>query len=200
MSRLGRSQPVQPAAWHGFVDPGPAAVGTVPPRAVVVPHDPRPRQFYLRPLVPVATSAALGSVTVAPVVTPRGPFVVPLDERRRFLARLAPTITHGPPAFTYSDSGSGTITLSGTGSETHSHTASGAGTVTLSGSGTQSHSHDGSGTGTVTLSGTGTQSHTHTASGTGTVTLSGSGVESFQPPGFTTPTDADRTPFFIVTH
>lgn len=171
MSRLGRSQPVQPSAWHGFVDPGPAAVGTVPPRAVVVPHDPRPRQFYvpqlspivisgaltsfppaavlppapvtvevprrasaLNPLQPIAThgfvasgvgvpgttppasinvdrvdqrgryrlldpiaiSAALRSVTAAPVVLPSGPFVVPLDERRRFLATLPPTIMHGP--------------------------------------------------------------------------------------------------------
>lgn len=197
MSRLGRSQPIQPFSSHGFVNPGPGPVGTTPrlPAVVenddrrrktlplqpviinglyavalaptVIPPEPvvsvppvRPREWLrqpvvahgfddaapqasqvfepedrrrrywplppisisgvlasflqlfvsppppvvvdvprdrgrYRPLDPISISAALNSVTAAPAPVPPGPFVVPLEERRRFLAALPPTVTHG---------------------------------------------------------------------------------------------------------
>lgn len=130
MSRAGRSQPIQPFASHGFVDPGPGPVGTVPPRAVVVDSEDRRRRIppqqpiiisgslssfippsaapppplsidradqrgRYRPLDPVILSAALAGFTSAPTPTPPGPFVVPLEERKRFLAALPPTVSSG---------------------------------------------------------------------------------------------------------
>lgn len=84
---------------------------------------------------------------------------------------------------TYTDSGSGTITLTGTSTSSQSHTGSGAGTITLSGTATASQSHSGTGTGTITLSGTSTRSSAYTDARSGTITLTGSGVENYVPPG-----------------
>lgn len=78
----------------------------------------------------------------------------------------------------FNDSGAGTITLSGTGTESQTHTSSAAGTVTLSGARTESQSHTGSGTGTITLSGTRTESASATESRSGTITLTGTRTES----------------------
>lgn len=86
-------------------------------------------------------------------------------------------------AHTHSLSAAGTITLSGTATQSMSHAASGSGTLTLSGSGSQSQTHTVSGAGSVTLSGTFAQSQTHSTSAAGTVTLSGFGAENFVPPG-----------------
>lgn len=78
----------------------------------------------------------------------------------------------------FNDSGSGTITLSGTGTESASFADSGTGTITLSGTRTESQAHSAPGSGTITLSGTGTQSASYADSRSGTITLSGSGTES----------------------
>jgi len=80
MSRLGRSQPVQPTAWHGFVDPGPGPVGTVPPRVQVVPLD--ADRHHLR-AAPPAVIATHGPVGAPAVVSPPAPFAVPLNEKPR---------------------------------------------------------------------------------------------------------------------
>jgi len=47
-----------------------------------------------RPLDPVTLNGLLASLA-APTVTPAGPFVVPVEERRRFLAQLPPSILKG---------------------------------------------------------------------------------------------------------
>lgn len=83
--------PLQPVSEHGFVDPGPGPVGTVPPPITNV--DRVDQRVRYRPLDPYAVSAALLSVQL-PAVLPTGPFVVPLTERSRLLAAL-PTISHG---------------------------------------------------------------------------------------------------------
>lgn len=86
---------------------------------------------------------------------------------------------------TFNDSGSGTMTLAGTDTESASHSSSATGTLTLSGTATESHAtvYNDAGTGTIVVSGTATQSASHTAARAGTVTLTGSGSESFVPPG-----------------
>lgn len=89
--RAKAANPVQPVVEHGFLGNTPAN-GTTPPPAVNVDRvDQRDRY---RPLDPIALSAALLGIT-PPAVLPTGPFVVPLDERRRFLAALPATIFHG---------------------------------------------------------------------------------------------------------
>ena len=80
MSRLGRSQPVQPTVWHGFVDPGPGPVGTVPPRVQVVPLD--ADRHHLR-AAPPAVIATHGPVGAPAVVSPPAPLAVPLNEKPR---------------------------------------------------------------------------------------------------------------------
>jgi len=102
---------------------------------------------------------------------------------------------------TYNDSGSGTITLSGSSTQSQTHTATAAGTITLSGTRTESATLAGSGTGTITLSGARAESQTHTSSAAGTVTLTGSGFDEYIPPGAgATPVDQDRNATFVVTH
>lgn len=98
------------------------------------------------------------------------------------------------------DTGSGTITLSGTKTESAVGTNSGSGTITLSGTKTESASYADSRSGTITLSGSFTQSYSHSGSGSGTIVLSGTGVEQYIPPGAVAAVDSDRTPVFIVTH
>jgi hypothetical protein len=137
MSREGRSQPVQPSAWHGFVGNVPAngvlprppvnvdrfderrryvplvpvvvsgvlaptLLFVAPPRPQSVEQDGR-RSRFRAPPDPTVLNGLLASLVTAPTVTPPGPFVVPLDERRRFLSQLPPTVLHGadlidPPA------------------------------------------------------------------------------------------------------
>ena len=92
MSREGRSQPIQPFATHGFVDPGPGPVGTTPPPVTVVPLiDERQRQRLTLPSIVI--SGALLSVT-APTIFPPESLIVPLAERRRSLEEQ-PTAAHG---------------------------------------------------------------------------------------------------------
>lgn len=104
MSRLGRSQPVQPTAWHGFVDPGPGPVGTTPPQVTVVPLvDERRRQQPA--LTPVVLSGVLAPVS-APAVFPPAPVVVAAERQRGVF--LQPTVAHGldeaaPPAPTVAE-------------------------------------------------------------------------------------------------
>lgn len=103
-------------------------------------------------------------------------------------------------AVVFNDAVAGTITLSGTQTETHSHSISSAGTITLSGTRTESASrsstvsgtialsgsvaeqygvvYNDSATGTITLSGTRAESATHSASVAGTVSLTGSATQS----------------------
>lgn len=81
MSRLGRSQPVQPIALHGFVDSGVGVPGTAPPAPVVVDRvDQRAR--YL-PLPPIVVNGLLSTVAPPAADTPPAPVVTPLDERSR---------------------------------------------------------------------------------------------------------------------
>lgn len=112
----------------------------------------------------------------------------------------------GAPPVVYTDSGTATVTASGTATEAASAADSGSATATASGSGTETFSHSASGTATATASGSGTEvfqppvvytdsgSATATAAGTAaesasaadigtaTVTASGSGTELYQPP------------------
>lgn len=89
--RAKAANPVQPVVEHGFLGNTPAN-GTTPPPVVNV--DRVDQRGRYRPLDPIALSAALLGIT-PPAALPTGPFVVPLDERRRFLAQLPPTILHG---------------------------------------------------------------------------------------------------------
>jgi hypothetical protein len=163
LSRLGRSQPVQPTAWHGWVDPGPGPVGTTPRRPLVVENDDRRRRTH--PLPPVIINGAY-ALTIAPVVLPVPPVVVqPPDRPRTVVAQ--PTATHGfaeiapprplvvpqpdrraapPPslaahgfvvATTFNDSGTGTVTLSGVSAESQTHASAATATVTLDGTGSE---------------------------------------------------------------
>lgn len=90
MSRLGRSQPIQPSAWHGFVDPGPGPVGTTPAKPIVVEQDRR----RIPPLPAVAINGLYALTTISVVVPPR-PLVVPQPERPRSVAPLQATAAHG---------------------------------------------------------------------------------------------------------
>lgn len=78
-----------------------------------------------------------------------------------------------------SDSGSGTITLSGSSSESASASDSQSGTVTLGGSSSESASFADAKSGSVTLSGSSTESASFADTASGSVTFSGSTVESF---------------------
>jgi hypothetical protein len=81
---------------------------------------------------------------------------------------------------TFNDSGSGTITLSGSSTESLSAADSGSGTITLSGTSTESHSVTDAGSGTIVLSGTGVDQygHIYTDSGTVLIALSGTSLQS----------------------
>lgn len=83
---------------------------------------------------------------------------------------------------TYNDSGSGTLTLSGSRTESASRDGSGTGTLTFSGSGSESATHTASASGSIVLSGTASESYTtgstYNDSGVGSIVLSGAGSES----------------------
>lgn len=76
----------------------------------------------------------------------------------------------------------GTITLSGTPGETAAHSRTAAGTVTLSGSSSSVQGYNDTPAGTTTLSGTATQSHSSSATVAGTIVLSGTMSEDFHGP------------------
>lgn len=84
---------------------------------------------------------------------------------------------------TYNDSGTGTITLTGSRTESHTHTNTATGTLTFTGTRTESASFADARTGTLTLTGTRTETASSADARTGTITLSGSGVEDYAPPG-----------------
>lgn len=68
MSRIGRSQPIQPIGWHGFVDSGVGAPGTGPPPVNVVPlYDQRQRLSVLPAIVLSGAFAPLSDVVRPPV-------------------------------------------------------------------------------------------------------------------------------------
>lgn len=135
----------------------------------------------------VAYKAAPGGATPAGPRPPVKPLMLalkmfrPLSNPFPFLFPL-PSIDY-PTTLVFTDSGTGTITLSGSGTESHTHSNTASGTITLSGSFTQSHTHSNSAAGSITLSGSGTQSHTHSNTASGTITLSGTGVQSFSHSG-----------------
>lgn len=94
MARLGRSQPIQPSAWHGFV---PTGLWALPP-VTVVPLD--ADRHHLRPAQPAvaATHGFVDSGVGVPGTAP--PAAVSLDradQRARYLP-LAPTAIVGIPA------------------------------------------------------------------------------------------------------
>lgn len=76
------------------------------------------------------------------------------------------------------DSPSGTITLSGTRTESKTYSDTVSGTVTLSGSTSDLHRYPDSVSGTLTVSGTAVESHPFTDPVTGTITASGTRSES----------------------
>lgn len=76
-----------------LVSSGVGVPGTVPPRPVNV--DRVDQRHRYRPLDPAVFDGLLASSGPAPTVTPPGPFVVPLEERRRFLSALPPTTLRG---------------------------------------------------------------------------------------------------------
>jgi hypothetical protein len=80
---------------------------------------------------------------------------------------------------TYSDTVSGTVTLSGTASDLHRYPDSVSGTVTVSGTAVESHPFTDPVSGTVTLSGTRSESRTGTDSRSGTITTSGTVSASY---------------------
>lgn len=131
------------------------------------------RPWKNKPLPYQPIPPAQPAETVASNVTARSPSPLFRPWARR---PLVPDVIVSGVVF--NDSGTGTITLSGSGTESHTHSNTASGSVTLSGTGTQSHTHSGSGSGTITLSGTGTQSAVFTDSRAGTITLSGTGAQS----------------------
>jgi hypothetical protein len=93
MSREGRSQPIQPVAQHGFVDPGPGPVGTTPPPVTVVPLiDERRRQYPT--IQPIVVSAAQ-YVTPPAAPNPPVPVIVDRADQRVRYRPLDPTVGHG---------------------------------------------------------------------------------------------------------
>lgn len=93
------------------------------------------------------------------------------------LRRVPPALVQ-PTGINYVDSGTGTLNLSGSSTETHAHTSSASGSVTFSGTRTETHAHTSSASGTLTFSGTATESTAHTSSAAGTITFSGTFTQS----------------------
>lgn len=96
----------------------------------------------------------------------------------------------GVGSYTLSDSGSGTISFSGSGVDNFvppstAYNDVGSGTITLSGSSIDAVTYADSDQGVITLSGSSIEGGTHSATASGAITFSGSGVESYQPPGAT---------------
>lgn len=83
------------------------------------------------------------------------------------------------PQVAYLDSGSGTITLSGSSTESQTGSLSATGTLTLSGSKTETWGHNDSGAGTLILAGTMSQSQAHSRSGSGSLTINKGAVSEF---------------------
>lgn len=106
----------------------------------------------------------------------------------------------GAGGTTFTDSGTGTITLTGSGAESESHTASGSGTISLTGSKTESQSHVGSGTGSFALTGSGSESQTHSRSGSAALALTGTSSESFNPGGTSTSPSDEPIAVRITVH
>lgn len=104
--------------------------------------------------------------------TPYNPMGSLTNHDGNYYAIYAPFVS----GTTYTDSGSGSVTLDGTSTESLTHSDSGAGSLTLAGTGTSVYSHIGSGAGTVTLGGSSTSTVTYTDARAGTLTLSGSGT------------------------
>lgn len=85
--------PIQPVVVkHGFLGNAPPN-GVTPPAAVNV--DRADQRGRYGPLDPITLNGILASLNGAPTVLPAGPFVVPIDERKRFLAQLPSTVIHG---------------------------------------------------------------------------------------------------------
>lgn len=82
---------------------------------------------------------------------------------------------------TYNDSGSGTVSLSGSGSESASAADTGAGAIATGGVGAESASASDAASGAISLAGSGTESVAYTDASSGTVSLLGSGVEDYRP-------------------
>lgn len=76
---------------------------------------------------------------------------------------------------TYTDSGAGTINLSGSGTERKSYIDSGSGSVTASGSGSDQRVAADSGGGALAISGSGAERREFADSGSGVISLAGSG-------------------------
>jgi hypothetical protein len=78
---------------------------------------------------------------------------------------------------TYTDAGTATVTASGTGTESATYADASTATATVTGTGTESAASADTGSGTVTASGTGAETATYVDNGSGTLTSSGTGTE-----------------------
>lgn len=78
---------------------------------------------------------------------------------------------------TFTDAGTGTVTLSGSRAESQSHTAAVTGTFTFTGAKAESQTHVATGTGTFTFTGGRSESQSHTATASGEIVLTGSSIE-----------------------
>ena len=103
-------------------------------------------------------------------------------------------------SFLVSDTVTGTISLTGTQTDSASFASSPTGTITLSGSVVATHAVGDSVSGTITLSGTRTESAAISVSPVGTITLSGFATDNYQPPGGNTgpPKDERTAPIILV--
>lgn len=85
-----------------FLPLAPTSIAGIPVDqfSVITPPEPvnldrADQRVRYRPLDPISISGILAALVPSPTVTPPGPFVVPLDERRRFLAALPPEFNVG---------------------------------------------------------------------------------------------------------
>lgn len=90
-----RRMGLDPIALSGAntVSSGVGVPGTTPPLPQSI--DRSDQRVRYRPLDPISINGLLASFAAAPPTLPPGPFVVPIDDRRRFLAALPATISHG---------------------------------------------------------------------------------------------------------
>ena len=143
--------------------------GSIAPDTTV--FAPPPLQQFVNPLAPTLSTQLFPAVQ--PIVIP--PAGIIFNDSGSGSIVLSGTSTESASA---ADSGSGSIVLSGTKSESASANDSRSGTIALSGTSTESASGSGSGSGTITLSGAKTESAVYTDSRVGTITLSGTSTRS----------------------
>lgn len=84
-------------------------------------------------------------------------------------------LADAPSGTTYDETGSGGVTIGGTGDVQATYNVAGAGTVTAGGTGTATQTGSLTGSGTLTIGGTATPSVSRSLTGSGTLTIGGAG-------------------------